>query len=334
VDGTRAPSELEGNHIAQPAEAVLGASRRPSGNIGRTLTHPLSFGGMKKILITGGDGLLAYQLRTIAPQDFELVFLCHTEFDLTNPGQMAQQLAAIRPAAIINTAAYNLVDRCETERELSWSVNATGPETLANLCSGKNIQLVHYGTDYVFDGSKKLPYSETDAANPLNHYAAGKYAGEQAVLQASPNHLVLRTSWVFDWHPTQTKTFIHTILKAAREGRPLKSATDQTSVPTFATDLAQWTLALIRSGAGGLFHAVNDDGLNRYDWTKSILEEAAQAKLLPTMPPVDPVLSSFFNTTMRRPDYTVMSNGKLSRLFGRELGSWRTGMRKMLAQMR
>src|ERR1039458_3687997 len=205
---------------------------------------------MKHILVTGGDGLLAYQLKKIAPRDFEFSFLGHAKFDLTNNDLMAQRLAELQPQVVINTAAYNLVDRCEIERELSWSVNATAPQQLAELCAEKKIQLVHYGTDYVFDGAKKSPYNEMDATNPLNHYAAGKFAGEQAVLRASPQHLVLRTSWVFDWHPTQTKTFIHTILKTAREGRPLKSATDQASVPTFATDLAQWTLELVRSGAG------------------------------------------------------------------------------------
>ena len=159
---------------------------------------------------------------------------------------------------------------------------------------------------------RKSPYAETDATNPLNHYAAGKFAGEQAVLRASPEHLVLRTSWVFDWHPTQAKTFVHTILKAAREGRALKATTDQVSVPTYATDLAQWTLDLLRAGAGGLFHAVNDEGVSRFDWAKIILEEAVRAGLISAAPPVEPVSSSFFNSTMRRPDYTVMSNEKLS----------------------
>ncbi len=145
------------------------------------------------------------------------------------------------------------------------------------------------------------------------------------MLRASPEHLVLRTSWVFDWHPTQTKTFIHTILKAAREGRPMKSTTDQASVPTFATDLAQWTLELIRRGAGGLFHAVNDGGLSRFEWTKSILEAAVDAQLISTAPPVEPVLCSYFNATMRRPDYTVLSNEKLAGTAGHEPGSWRAG---------
>jgi dTDP-4-dehydrorhamnose reductase len=289
---------------------------------------------MKHILVTGGDGLLAHQLKAIAPGDFEFNFLGHAEFDLLNPKLMAQRLAELQPQIVINTAAYNLVDRCETERELSWSVNAIAPQHLAELCAGKNIRLVHYGTDYVFDGAKKSPYAETDAPNPLNHYAAGKFAGEQAVLRASQKNLVLRTSWVFDWHPTQTKTFVHTVLKAAREGRALKATTDQISVPTFASDLAQWTLELLRQNTNGLFHAVNDEGASRYDWTKIILEEAVQAKLISSASPVEPVLSSFFNSTMRRPDYTVMSNEKLSKLLGRDLGPWRGGLRKMLAQMK
>jgi dTDP-4-dehydrorhamnose reductase len=287
-----------------------------------------------KILVTGGDGLLAHQLKKIASRDFDFSFLGHAEFDLTSPDLMAERLSEVQPQAVINTAAYNLVDRCEIERELSWSVNATGPEALAKLCAERNIRLVHYGTDYVFDGATKTPYTETDPPNPLNHYAAGKFAGEQAVLRASPGNLVLRTSWVFDWHPAQAKTFIHTILKAAREGRPLKATTDQVSVPTSASDLAQWTLDLLRADESGLFHAVNDEGVSRFDWAKSILDEAVRAGLISAAPPVEPVLSSFFNSTMRRPAYTVLNNEKLSRQIGRPPGSWRPGLRKMLAQMK
>ena len=289
---------------------------------------------MRKVLITGGDGLLAHQLKTLAPDDFAFSFLGHADFDLLDPRLMARRLAELQPQVVLNTAAYNLVDRCETERELSWSVNATAPRQLAELCAQHGSQLVHYGTDYVFDGAKKSPYLETDAPNPLNHYAAGKFAGEQAVLSASPTHLVLRTSWVFDWHATQTKTFVHTVLKAAREGRPMKATTDQVSVPTFASDLACWTLELVRGGAAGLFHAVNDEGVSRFDWANIILEEAVRAGLLPAAPPVEPVLSSFFSSTMRRPDYTVMGNEKLAKRLGHPMGSWRAGLKKMLAQMK
>jgi dTDP-4-dehydrorhamnose reductase len=288
---------------------------------------------MQRILVTGGNGLLAHALKEIAPPDFQLFIPGHAEFDLTKKELMAQRLVELRPSVVINTAAYNLVDRCEIERDLSWAVNAAGPERLAGLCVRDGIQLVHYGTDYVFDGAKKSPYLEEDTPNPLNHYAAGKLAGEQAVLRASPKNIVMRTSWLFGWHPTQAKTFVHTILKAACEGRALKSTTDQFSAPTFASDLAQWTLELVRCNASGLFHAVNDDGVSRFDWTKIILDEAVRANLIPTAPPVEPVLSTFFNSTMRRPGYTVMSNDKLAKRLGYPLGSWRSGLRKMLAKM-
>lgn len=289
---------------------------------------------MQRILVTGGNGLLAHALKEMAPPDFQLCFLGHAEFDLTRAELMARRLAELKPQTVINTAAYNLVDRCEIERDLSWAVNAAGPEQLAGLCIRDHIRLVHYGTDYVFDGVKKSPCSELDTPNPLNHYAAGKLAGERAVLRASPTNLVMRTSWVFGWHPTQAKTFVHTILKSAREGRALKSATDQISVPTYASDLAQWTLDLIRGSADGLFHAVNDDGVSRFDWTKIILDEAVRANVIPTAPPVEPVLSSFFNSTMRRPGYSVMSNDKLTKRLGHPPGSWRAGLRKMLARMK
>ena len=176
---------------------------------------------MRRVLITGKIGLLAHHLKSRLTRDFELFFLDHAEFDLLDPELMAWQLAALAPEIVVNTAAYNLVDRCEIERDLSWAVNATGPEVLGQLCAAKNITLLHYSSDYVFDGAKKGPYTESDMPNPLNHYAAGKLAGEQAVLKAAPLNLVLRTSWIFGWHPTQTKTFVDTIIKAANEGHAL-----------------------------------------------------------------------------------------------------------------
>lgn len=286
-----------------------------------------------KILVTGGDGLLAHSLRELSAgaSGDTFVFVNHAEFDLTRPAPMAERLAKEQPDVVINTAAYNLVDRCEIERDLSWAVNGTGPEALARICAGRGVKLVHYSTDYVFDGKKRSPYLETDEPNPLNHYAAGKFFGEQAVLRASPGHLVFRTSWVFGPHPTQTKSYVHTVLRAAQSGNGLKATTDQSSVPTYSPDLAAWTLKLLKAGAAGLFHGVNDEGVSRFDWTRVILEEAVRAGLLPAAPAVDPVTTAFFNSNIRRPDHTVMSNQKLVKRLGEPVGSWRAGLRKMLA---
>jgi dTDP-4-dehydrorhamnose reductase len=286
----------------------------------------------QRILVTGGDGLLAYALRTLAPADCEMTFVARGDFDLTAPAQIKERLEALRPEVVINTAAYNLVEKCEQERDLSWAVNATGPEALAKLCAEKNIRLVHYGTDYVFDGEKGSPYVEGDKPNPLNHYGAGKLAGEQAVLAASPKHVVMRTSWVFGWHPTQTKSYVHSVLRAARAGNTLKATTDQASVPTVSDDLARWTMELIGKGGSGLFHAVNDGGVSRFDWTVAILEQAKELNLISQEIVVEPVTSDFFKSTMRRPMQSILANGKLTGLLGHPLGSWRDGLRKMLAQ--
>jgi len=286
----------------------------------------------QRILVTGGDGLLAYALRGLVSADCEMTFLSRGDFDLTAAGQMRERLDALRPEVVINTAAYNLVERCEQERDLSWAINATGPETLAKLCAEKNIRLVHYGTDYVFDGEKGSPYVETDAPNTLNHYGAGKLGGERAVLAASPKHVVMRTSWVFGAHPTQTKSYVHSVLRAAVAGNNLKATTDQASAPTFSEDLTRWTLELVRNGAGGLFHAVNDEGVSRFDWTRAILEEAKGLGLIPKQVAVEPVTSDFFKSPMKRPKNSILANGKLTALLGHPLGSWRSGLRKMLAQ--
>jgi dTDP-4-dehydrorhamnose reductase len=285
---------------------------------------------MLRVLITGGGGLLAHALRGACPGDMEMTTLGHNDFDLANSEQMGARLAELRPDVVINTAAYNLVDHCEIERELSWRINAAAPGELARICAARSCRLIHFSTDYVFDGEKHRPYAETDATNPLNHYGAGKLAGEQAVLSADAGHVVLRTSWLFGEHPTQSKTYIHSVLRVVREGKPLKAVHDQHSVPTFAPDLASWTLCLAQVEEGGLFHAVNDEGVSRYAWTKIILEEAHQAGLIAGLPAVEPVPTASFNPKIRRPAYTVMSNVKLANRLGRPLGSWREGLRTFL----
>jgi dTDP-4-dehydrorhamnose reductase len=282
-----------------------------------------------KVLITGADGLLAYALAEAVPGKVELVGLRHAEFDLTKPDQMREQLRAHRPGVVINTAAYNMVDRCEVERELSWAINAIGPQTLGELCAEIGCQLVHYGTDYVFDGSKGEAYAEADAPNPVNHYAAGKLAGESAVLRGAGN-LVLRVSWLFGWHPTQSKSYVHTVLNQVRKNQDLKATTDQSSVPTYVPDLARWTFELIEGGATGLWNAVNDEGLSRFQWTKVIVDEITRLGLPGVT--VEPVTTAYFNPTMRRPTYTVLANKKLSTFLGRPLGSWKRGLAELLAK--
>lgn len=287
----------------------------------------------QRILVTGGDGLLANALRGLSSAENDMLFVSRVDFDLTAVDQMQLKLEAFRPEVVINTAAYNLVERCAQERDLSWEINALGPGMLAKLCTAKGIRLIHYSTDYVFDGPEKSSaYAEADAPNPVNHYGAGKLGGEMAVLAASPEHVVMRTSWVFGSHPTQTKSYVHSVLRAARTGSDLQATTDQISVPTYSEDLARWTLALIRHRGRGVFHAVNDEGLSRFDWTRVILEEAKQLTMVPAAVSVEPVTSDFFKSTVKRPHTSILANSKLTELLRHPLGSWRAGLRKMLAR--
>lgn len=286
-----------------------------------------------KVLVTGGDGLLAQAIKARQSAGFELIYCPRNQFDLQAPAQMAAQLDTIRPTWVINTAAYNLVDKCEVERDLSWAINATGPGVLGQLCAERGIRLLHYGTDYVFDGRKQAPYTETDEPQIINHYAAGKLAGEQAVLAAGPHHLVLRTSWLFGINPIRPqRSYVHAIVRQALDGKPIRATTDQLAVPTYVGDLAGWSLALIQLQANGLYHAVNDGGLSRYDWTKEILAEARAQNLISVEPAVEPVTTAFFNSTIRRSTYSWLSNAKLAACLGHPLGSWKLGMRAMLGQ--
>jgi dTDP-4-dehydrorhamnose reductase len=284
-----------------------------------------------KVLITGVNGLLGGALRQRAVEH-ECTTLDHAEFDLTKPDQMAARLSALRPDVVINTAAWNAVDRCETERDVSWAVNAEGPKALAQLCTRFGTKLVHYGTDYVFDGAKRVPYVETDAPRPLNHYAAGKLAGERAVLADNPRHLVLRTSWLFGHNPAQPKSYVHTVMRQALAAKPLRAVTDQTSVPTWAPDLANWTFRLLDVDASGLLHAVNDEGVSRWEWTIAILEEARRTGLLAAVPEVEPVTTDYFSPGMKRPTYTVLDNHKAAARLGHSLGTWRKGLAELLRE--
>lgn len=288
-------------------------------------------GFIMKVLITGVNGLLGSALRQRAVKH-ECTSLGHAEFDLTKPDQMESQLSALRPDAVINTAAWNAVDRCETEREISWAVNAEGPRALAQLCTCFGAKLVHYGTDYVFDGARCVPYMETDSPHPLNHYAAGKLAGERAVLADNPRHLVLRTSWLFGHNPSQPKSYVHTVMKQALAAKPLQAVTDQSSVPTWAPDLADWTFRLLDLDASGLLHTVNDEGVSRWEWTIAILEEARRARLLAAVTEVERVTTDHFSPGMKRPNYTVLDNRNAAALLGCPLGTWRKGLAELLRE--
>jgi dTDP-4-dehydrorhamnose reductase len=285
-----------------------------------------------KVLVTGASGLLARALHKRLPAGVQLVALGHKDFDLTRSQEMENRLSILQPDVVINTAAYNAVDHCEVERELSWAVNAEGPKQLAQLCGRLKVRLVHYSTDYVFDGDRQVPYVEADTPNPVNHYAAGKLAGEQAVLVASPEHLVLRVSWLFGQNPDQPRSFVHAVMRQAMQGKPLRATIDQSSTPTWVEDLADWTYRLVAMRTHGMLHAVNDEGVSRLDWCRAIVAEAVACGLLKGLPDVKGVTTGEMTPGIKRPRYTVLDNGKATKLLGHPLGSWRKGLAALLRE--
>jgi len=223
------------------------------------------------------------------------------------------------PTHLINCSAYNAVDRAEDERELSMTVNGRAPGQMAELCSQRGCVMVHYGTDFVFDGRQTRPYSEEDIPSPLSWYGKTKLAGEESVLRAGPEHLVLRVSWVFG--PGQVN-FPRKALTWARGQGEMKVADDETSIPTWTGFIAQRTLKTLQAGLSGLFHAVpGGPPVTRYDYALEIMRLAGISR------PVERVSRNSFNLPAPRPEFSALSGQALCRALDLEPEDWRIHLR-------
>ncbi len=232
--------------------------------------------------------------------------------DIADPDAVMNAMTAYRPALIINCAAYNQVDKAETEPEKAFAVNAGGPRNLALAARKLEAKLVHYGTDYVFDGEKGKPYVETDATGPLNAYGASKLKGEEYALQV-PGALVFRLSWVFG---RGTQNFIHKLRGWAGGPGPLKVTSDEISVPTAAETAADVTLAALGRGLSGRWHLANTGSCSRLEWARLILKESGLEK------EIVPASMEDFKLPARRPAFSAMSNRALCGELGIAVPSW------------
>ncbi len=268
------------------------------------------------ILITGAQGMLGSDLvprlrEHVAPA--ELIAVDIDGLDITVEDQVREKVNAIRPAVIINCAAYTDVDGCEGERDLAFRVNAHGPGLLARAAAECRSLLVHISTDFVFDGTKGTPYTEQDEPNPVSAYGESKLAGEQAVRALAPEHLIVRTAWLYGCHG---RNFVETILRLAEERDELSVVTDQTGSPTWTVPLASAIVALLRSGARGTYHAVNRGECTRYEWAGEILRLAGKPRRLV------PATTEEFPRPARRPAYSALGGEKLTRDTGFRFCPW------------
>ncbi len=288
---------------------------------------------MKKILQIGTKGQLGFELlRTCAPLG-EVVALDYPEVDLADRAGLRELVRRVNPDIIINAAAYTNVDKAESEPELARAINAIGPGVLAEEAKKTNAVLVHYSTDYVFDGTKGSPYVETDTPNPLSVYGLTKLEGEQAITASGCVNLVLRTSWVYSM---RQGGFVAKVLEWARTQEVMHVVDDQISSPTSARMLAEITALILAQGRedvfgylsekGGLYHCAGGGSCSRCAWAQEILkldprhEEQIVRELLPAN-------SDEFPTPAARPLVSVLDCGKLECVFGLRLPPWQLGLK-------
>jgi dTDP-4-dehydrorhamnose reductase len=301
------------------------------------------------ILLTGKSGQVGEELLRLLPQCGEVVALSRDQLDVSNPGQIRRTIRAVRPQLIVNAAAYTAVDRAETDESMANAINAEAPEVMAAEAKKIGAALLHYSTDYVFDGTKKAPYDEADGANPLNVYGKTKLAGEQAIRASGTAHLIFRTSWVF---ATRGKNFLLSILRLASEREELKVVSDQVGAPTCASELAVATCRILAgisdrhhgqfdfSEVDGTYHMTAAGQTTWYDFAKAILEEAGAtpgpegwvAEATQGRPSIArrviPISTDEFRSPANRPAYSVLSNSRLLREFGVSLPDWRLQLKR------
>ena len=293
-----------------------------------------------KILLFGQGGQVGWELqRSLAPLGQLIApdrYSTDHCGDLNNLPGLAATVRALRPDVIVNAAAYTAVDKAESEPELARTINALAPGVLAREAAQAGALLVHYSSDYVFDGSGNRPWTESDTPAPLNLYGCTKLEGEQAIQSACPHHLILRTSWVY---AARGGNFAKTMLRLAKERERLTVIDDQFGAPTGADLLADVTAHAIRQvlqrpGDAGLYHLVAGGETSWYGYAKHVLAQAkrAQPAIKMISKEVAPVPTSAFPTPATRPHNSRLDSAKLQATFGLSLPHWQHGVDRMLAE--
>ena len=282
-----------------------------------------------KILLLGksgqvGNALMPLLTRLAQSTDAgALVALGRADVDLSDAAALAQAVQQVQPALIVNAAAHTAVDRAETEPDIAFAINALAPGVLAQQAANLNALLVHYSTDYVFDGSQQTPYRESDPTHPLGVYGQSKLAGEQAVQASGCRHLLLRTSWVYD---STGRNFLTTMLRLAKQHGKLRVVGDQHGSPTSAAMIAETSLRLIRSMLnqpameGGLYHLTAQGQTTWHGFAQAIMRKAALDV------PIEAITTADYPTPARRPAYSVLDCSKLQSEFNYRLPGWQQAL--------
>ncbi len=292
------------------------------------------------ILLLGANGQLGQELqRALAPLGTIVATTrsgalpdgsaCEVA-DFDQPPSLAALLDRVQPTVVVNAAAYTAVDRAEGDRDAAFRANAEAPGVLAQWCAQAGVPLVHYSTDYVFDGQGTRPYREDDSTAPLGVYGASKLAGEQAIRAAGGRHLIFRTAWVYASH---SANFLRTMLRVGAERDVLRVVADQVGTPTPAALIADVTAqALQHDGAlSGTWHLTAKGETSWHGFAEAIFAEAVTTGVLPRAPKVEAITTAEYPTPAKRPAYSHLDVAKLEQDFGVVLPSWQDGLKRVIA---
>ena len=301
------------------------------------------------ILLTGKSGQVGAELLRLLPQLGEVVALGHDQLDLSNPTDICRTIREVRPQLIINAAAYTAVDQAETDEMTARAVNGEAPGLIAHEAKKIGAALIHYSTDYVFDGAKRIPYDEADSPNPMSVYGKTKFAGEEAIRASGVPHLIFRTAWVY---ATRGRNFLLTILRLATERKEIRIVSDQVGAPTCASEVAAATSRILTgiseknngwfvfSEVSGTYHMSAAGQTTWHDFDKTILERAgatshdlvwlaAATRGRPLIAQrVIPISTEEFGSPTQRPAYSILSNARLFQTFGVALPDWHTQLQR------
>ncbi|NQD95528.1 dTDP-4-dehydrorhamnose reductase [Pseudomonas sp. CrR25] len=284
-----------------------------------------------RILLIGQHGQVGRELQARLHGQAELIVRGSAQLDLTQPEQIRRQVRELRPALIVNAAAHTAVDLAESEPERAYAINATAPGVLAEEAASLGVPLLHYSTDYVFDGRKPTPYTEDDAPNPLGVYGRSKLAGEQAIQAVGGAHLILRTSWVYSLHG---RNFLLTMQRLLQEREELKVVADQVGAPTWAGSIATATAQLIQhwrhgqAGPWGVYHLTAQGEVSWFGFASAIAEQLrAQGK---TVAQLQAIPSSAYPTPAQRPLNSRLDCTRLQHDWRLQLPDWHSALLECL----
>jgi len=277
-----------------------------------------------RVLVTGTAGMLAKDLVPLfAEGGYEVIAPPEDMLDITHLDTVRSVVESCEPEMITNCAAYTQVDQAESEEHQALMVNGFGVQNLCLVCQERDIPLVHFSTDYIFDGTKKGPYTIYDAPNPVGAYGRSKLLGEKYILWLLNRFYLIRTTWMFGTHG---RNFIDTMLEIGRRQNKISVVNDQRGCPTWTRHLAEAVIALIRTGHYGVYHVTSSEPVTWFEFAREIFHlSGMDIELVP-------VTSDQFPTPARRPLNSVLDPFPLPQLLGREMPSWREGLREHLKQ--